>query len=138
MQLSEVLRLFDSPLSQEQCWSIAYGVCKTLLIKKFEDHKRKERIRYILSLDSLVLTQRGEIEILLSEPNLHEKQNESEIIFSIGNLVCRCLDFGLNEIDICEVHFKDDMAELIGGMSSSFIFLFYFLVSLSLTMHVFL
>lgn len=69
-----------------------------------------------MSLDSLVLTQRGEIEILISEPNLHEVQKESEIIFSIGNLVCRCLDFGLNEIDICEVRFQDDMAELIGGM----------------------
>ena len=47
MQLSEVLRLFDSSLSQEQSWSVAYGVCKTLLIKKYEDHQRKERIRYV-------------------------------------------------------------------------------------------
>ena len=115
MQLSEVLRLFDSPLSQEQCWSIAYGVCKTLLKKRWEDHQRKERIRYIMSLDSLVLTQRGEIEILYSEPNLHEVQKESELIFAIGNLICRCLDFGLDEIEICEVRFQDDMAELIGG-----------------------
>lgn len=65
-----------------------------------------------------MLTQRGEIEILISEPNLHEVQKESELIFSIGNLVCRCLDFGLNELDICEVRFQDDMAELIGGMYS--------------------
>ena len=47
MRLSEVLKLFDSSLSQEQCWSIAYGICKTLLIKKYEDHQRKERIRYV-------------------------------------------------------------------------------------------
>jgi len=120
MQLSEVLRLFDAPLSQEQCWSVAYGVCKKLLMKKREDHLRKERIRYILTLDSLILTQRGEIEILHSEPNLHGRQQDSELIFTIGNLICRCLDFGLNEIDICEVRFEDDMAELIGGNGSLF------------------
>ena len=54
MRLSEVLKLFDSSLSQEQCWSIAYGVCKTLLIKKYEDHQRKERIRYVGNLDELI------------------------------------------------------------------------------------
>ena len=79
-----------------------------------------------MSLDSLVLTQRGEIEILISEPNLHEVQKESELIFSIGNLVCRCLDFGLNEIDICEVRFQDDMAELIGGMSLLYVIILAF------------
>lgn len=115
MQISEVLRLFDSPLSQEQCWSICYGISRSLLRKRREDYQRKERIRYILSMDSLILTQRGEIEILHSEPNLMETQKDSELIFATGNLICRCLDYGLDAVDICEVAFQDDLAELIGG-----------------------
>ncbi|XP_057302161.1 protein spire homolog 1-like [Hydractinia symbiolongicarpus] len=116
MQLSEVLKLFDSPLSQEQCWSVCYGTCKALMTKRREDYQRRERIKYILNLDSLILTQRGDIEILQSEPNFQETQNDSELIFAIGNLVCRCLDHGLDEEEICEVRFQDDLAELIGGM----------------------
>ena len=46
MQISEVLKLFDSPLSQEQCWSICYGVCKTIMLKQKEDLQRRERIKY--------------------------------------------------------------------------------------------
>jgi len=116
MQLTEVLKLFDSPLSQEQCWAICYGVCKNLITKRNEDLQRKEKISYILNLDSLILTQRGEIEILQSEPNFHELQKDSELIFAIGNLMCRCLDYGLDELQINEVRFQDDLAELIGGM----------------------
>jgi len=41
MQLTEVLKLFDSPLSQEQCWAICYGVCKNLITKRNEDLQRK-------------------------------------------------------------------------------------------------
>lgn len=124
MLLSEVLRLFDSPLSQEQCWAICYGISKKLISKRTEDVQRKEKIKYILSFDSLVLTQRGEIEILHSEPNFQEFQKDSDLIFAIGNLICRCLDYGLDEHDIHEVQFQDDMAELIGGKK-------YFLIELS-------
>ncbi|XP_002161168.2 protein spire homolog 1 [Hydra vulgaris] len=116
MQLIEVLRLFDSPLSQEQCWAICYGACRTLNKKRAEDFQRHEKIKYIISFESLLLTQRGEIEILHSEPHYGIPQKDSEIIFNLGNLLCRCLDYGLNETEIEDVKFTDDMAELIGGM----------------------
>ena len=127
MQLSEVLRLFNSPLSQEQCWAMCYGISKKLISKRSEDFHRRERIKYILTFDSLVLTQRGEIEILQSEPNFQEVQKDSDLIFAIGNLICRCLDYGLDEHDIQEVTFQDDMAELIGGKASILLLeIFYF------------
>ena len=115
MQLSEVLRLFDSPLSQEQCWAICHGACRTLSTKRTEDFQRREKIKYIITFDSLMLTQRGEIEILHSEPHYGSPQKDSEIIFNLGNLICRCLDYGLNETEIEDVKFTDDLAELIGG-----------------------
>ena len=129
MQLAEVLRLFNSPLSQEQCWAICYGVCTTLISKRREDSIRRERIKYIVNLDSLILTQRGDIEILHSEPSYQDWQRDTELIYAVGNLICQCLDYGLSEIEICEVRFQDDLAELIGGEKILLLLNYHYCVS---------
>eukprot|EP00794_Sanderia_malayensis_P004681 gene4681-5291_t len=117
MLLYDILRSFGSQLSQEQTWAVCYMTTKLLSVKRRENLLQRRNMKYSLSIESVEIDSSGHVALIGEEELLAAgRQKESEIIESIGNLLCRCLDYGLDVSSIDSVKFEPDMAELIAGM----------------------
>ena len=58
----------------------------------------------------------GRVSFISEDDDTSCRQQEQDIIQQLGNMLCRCLDYGLDVALIDSVNFEADMAELIAGM----------------------
>ena len=117
MLLATVLKTFNAPLGQEQVWAICYGAAKTLLTLRDENLVKRVQIQCTVDINDIRLNESGEIDFLdLRRDDRDTVQKERDLIFSLGNMLCRCLDYGLEPSEIDKVRFESDLAELIGKM----------------------
>lgn len=116
MFLSEIIRNFDSQLSQEQTWAICYVTSKHLATKKRENLVKRRTVRFHIEAEAVQLTKTGSVEITMKEET-QRKQSESEILYDIGYLLMRCLDQKLTDVStLRRTHYESDLIELISGL----------------------
>ena len=116
MFLSEIVRNFDSQLSQEQTWAVCYMAAKYFSAQRRENMLKRRSVIFRIDIENVELTADGNVAATMQE-DAARRQTESELIQKVGQLLCRCLDSGLDDVSLINSeNFESELAELITGM----------------------
>ena len=112
MFLSEILRNFDSQLSQEQTWAVCHATTQYLTTNRRENMIKRRSVHFEIEAETVQLTKAGGVEIMCKEETAR-RQSESEIIQRLGTLLMKCL--GRKFEDLAQIG-EPDLIELISGL----------------------
>ncbi|XP_078609301.1 protein spire homolog 1-like isoform X3 [Branchiostoma floridae x Branchiostoma japonicum] len=111
--LEEILRAFGAPINEEQAWAMCYQCAKSLQ----DDWRRcrKECFQFTGG-ESVALRKDGSVGAVRTESS-GPARFESQLVYSLGLVVYRALDYGLSESE--ERELSHPLEDLIDRMTSN-------------------
>ena len=117
MFLSEIIRNFDSQLSQEQTWAVCYVTANNLASKRRENVTRRRKVQFEVEAETIQLTECGNVLVMMRECT-GSVQLESELVKKLGQLLCKCLNrkpdkYPLQNNNSCEPDIGQFISEIL-------------------------
>ncbi|XP_039279947.1 protein spire isoform X2 [Nilaparvata lugens] len=124
VSLLDILISFNAPISEEHAWALCFQCAKCFKNTFSSD---RTRFRVVEDLDQVLIHRDGHVHHTTVLPGSGPPSNEGtsrngplseqKVIISLGCVVFRALDFGLDEEE--ERHLHPDLEALIANMSTS-------------------
>ncbi|XP_066288902.1 protein spire homolog 1-like isoform X19 [Branchiostoma lanceolatum] len=113
VSLEEILRAFGAPINEEQAWAMCYQCAKSLQ----DDWRRcrKECFQFTGG-ESVALRKDGSVGAVRTDTS-GPARFESQLVYSLGLVVYRALDYGLSESE--ERELSHPLEDLIDRMTSN-------------------
>ncbi|XP_043273153.1 protein spire isoform X2 [Venturia canescens] len=109
LSLHDVLQCFNGPISREQAWALCHQTVKTLLRLPYDE------MREITEFSQIILHKDGHVVLELQKDAQSSMPTEQKVIFSLGILIFKALDFGMDEKE--ERPLSPDLEDLITTMT---------------------
>ena len=94
MILSDILKCFRAPLSEEQAWAVCYQSTKELIAIQKESFGALRQQKIDIQLSTIEIRKDGSVFFTkIDESNT--VQRESAVLFDLGSVVYECLDYGM-------------------------------------------
>ncbi|XP_023290799.1 protein spire isoform X2 [Orussus abietinus] len=110
LNLQDILLSFNGPISQEQTWALCYQAAKTLA------RTPRTEFQELTDLSQILLHKDGDVRVAFSD-STSQPVSESKMVFSLGMMLFKALDFGLDEQE--ERPLSPDLEDLISVMTHS-------------------
>ena len=94
MLLSEILKCFRAPLSEDQALAVCYQSAKELIAIRKESFGALRRQKIDIQLSTIEIRKEGSIFFSKIEES-NAVQEESAALFDLGSVVYECLDYGM-------------------------------------------
>lgn len=115
MLLSDVLKCFRAPLSEEQALAVCYQSAKELIAIRRESFGALRRQKIDIELRTIELRKDGSV-FFTSINESKSVQRESTVLFDLGSVVYECLDFGMEPL--VERQLEEGLERLILDMTN--------------------
>ncbi|XP_068678777.1 protein spire homolog 1-like [Montipora foliosa] len=114
MLLSDVLKCFRAPLSEEQALAVCYQSAKELIAIHKESFGALRRQKIDIELTTIELRKDGSV-FFTSINESSSVQAESAVLFDLGRVVYECLDYGMEPL--VERQLEEGLESLIFDMT---------------------
>ena len=115
MILSDILKCFRAPLSEEQAWAVCYQSTKELIAIQKESFGALRQQKIDIQLSTIEIRKDGSVFFTkIDESNT--VQRESAVLFDLGSVVYECLDYGMEAF--VERELDEELEKLIVDMTN--------------------
>lgn len=115
MLLSDILKCFRAPLSEDQALAVCYQSAKELIAIRKESFGALRRQKIGIELTTIEIRKDGTV-FFTSINESTSVQEESVVLFDLGSVVYECLDYGMEPL--VERQLEDGLEKLILDMTN--------------------